>query len=130
MKLLRLNPPTLDEAVNSAIYEINLKKQLNLRVGRDLQPDRPGHKPMDIGHIRPRRWQNTRHDRGGNSGPKRQVYAINQQGNFYGRGQNYQYRQQGNEQGHKSNMNGRCCYRCNSPSHLQRECPTKTQAKM
>ena len=55
MKLIRLNPPTLD-AVNSAIYEVNLRKRFNHRVGRDLHPDRPGHKPMDIGHIRPRRW--------------------------------------------------------------------------
>ena len=84
MKLLRVNPPTLDEAVNSAIYEVNLRKQFNLRVGRDLQPDRPGHECMDIGHIRPRRWQNT-NDRGGNSGPKRQVNAINQQGHLWPR---------------------------------------------
>ena len=86
MKLPRLNPPTLDEAVNSAIYKVNLRKRFNLRWRRDLQPDRPG--------------------------------------------QNYQYRQQGNEQTHKSSMNGRRCYLCNSPSHLQRDCPTKTQAKM
>ena len=92
MKLFRLNPPTLDETVNSAIYEVNLRKLFNLRVGRNLQPDWPGHEPMDISHIRPRRWQNIRHDRGGNSGPKRQVNAINQHGIFYGRGQNYQYR--------------------------------------
>ena len=57
IKVLRLNPPTLDEAVNSAIYEVNLRKRLNLRVGRDLQT---GHEPMDIGHNCSRRWQNTR----------------------------------------------------------------------
>ena len=33
MKLLRLNPPTLDETVNSAIYEVNLRKLFNLRKG-------------------------------------------------------------------------------------------------
>ena len=26
IKILRVNPPTLDEAVNSAIYEVNLRK--------------------------------------------------------------------------------------------------------
>ncbi|MCG8113595.1 MAG: hypothetical protein N0E59_22825 [Candidatus Thiodiazotropha taylori] len=131
MKLLRVNPPTLDEAVNSAIYEVNLRKRFNLRAGRDLQPDRPGHEPMDIGHIRPRRWQNTRHERAGNSDLRRQVNAVNYQGNNYSRGQGYQYRQPNNELGYKStsNLNGRRCYLCNSPNHLKRECPEKTQRK-
>ena len=36
MKLLRVNPPTLDEAVNSAIYEVNLRKRFSLRTtGRE-----------------------------------------------------------------------------------------------
>ena len=57
---------------------------------------------------------------------KRQVNAVNQQGNFYGRGQSYQYGQHGNERSHKSSMNGRRRYLCSSPSHLQRECSMKT----
>ena len=94
-----------------------------------LQPDRPGYEPMDIDHISPRRWQITRHGRAGNRGPKWQVNAINQQGNYYGRGQTYQYRQQDNEQNRKSSMNRRRYYPCNSPNLLQREWPTKTQLK-
>lgn len=42
MKLLRLNPQTLDEAVNSAIYKVNLRKRFNLHAGRDFDPRRPG----------------------------------------------------------------------------------------
>ena len=88
MKLLRVNPPTLDEAVNSAIYEVNLRKRFNLRTTGREHFEQSDHEPMDIGHIRPRRWQtssparNVPTDRKGRSTPLRNkmISSIGVQG--------------------------------------------------
>lgn len=55
MKVLRLNPPTLDEAVNCAIQEHNLRKRFNLRLGREYKADDSYAEPMEVGHLRPAR---------------------------------------------------------------------------
>ena len=54
IKVLRVNPPTLDEAVNCALYEQNLRKGFNPRSGRGYKLMDSYDEPMDIGHIRPR----------------------------------------------------------------------------
>ena len=86
MKLLRVNPPTLDEAVNSAIYEVNLRKRFSLRTTGREHFEQSGHEPMDIGHIRPRRWQTSRPNRNGPNDRKKQVNAIAQQKDQYSPG--------------------------------------------
>ena len=132
MKLLRVNPPTLDEAVNSAIYEVNLRKRFNLRTTGREHVEQAGHEPMDIGHIRPRRWQTSRPTRNVPTDRKRQVNAIAQQNDQYNRGpgQNRypQNNSPGNELGHnRSNSGRKWCFVCNSPFHLKRSCPKRNQ---
>ena len=56
MKVLRVNPPTLDEAVNRALYEQNLRKRLNLRSGREYKSMDSNDQPIDVGH----KWPSTR----------------------------------------------------------------------
>ena len=85
MKLPRVNPPTLYVAVNSAIYEVNLRKRFSLRTTGREHFEQSGHEPMDIGYVRPRRWQTSRPARNVPTDRKRQVNAIAQQNDQYNR---------------------------------------------
>ena len=76
MKFLRVTLPILDEAVNSAIYEVNLRKRFSLRTTGRKHFEQSGHEPLDIGHIPPRRWQTSRPARNVPPDRKRQVNAI------------------------------------------------------
>ena len=44
----------MDEAVNCALYDQNLRKRFNLRSGRDYKGIDSNEEPMDVGHVRPR----------------------------------------------------------------------------
>lgn len=55
LKVMRGNPATVQEAINTARGEQNLFKRFNLRTGRDnFSVSDGGHQPMEIDHYRPR----------------------------------------------------------------------------
>ena len=53
MKVMRENPNRLQNAVQTAMEEQNLRRKFNLRTGRDER----AHEPMDVDHLRPIRCQ-------------------------------------------------------------------------
>lgn len=56
LKVMRDNPATVQEAINTARGEQNLFKRFNLRTGRDnFSVSDGGHQPMEHDHYRPRR---------------------------------------------------------------------------
>ena len=137
MKVLRINPPTLDEAVNCALYDQNLRKRFNLRSGRDYKSLESNDEPMDVSHVRPRmccqRCHRSNHStKDCRASIRPQINAVNTQQ------VSTQYHNWGNQQSNDSwdygdnrgqrqqNMTGvRKCWICGSDKHLKRNCPGK-----
>ena len=141
MKVLRVNPPTLDEAVNCALYEQNLRKRFNLRSGREYQGRDATEEPMDVSHVRPRqrcqRCHRTNHStKDCRAAMRPQINAVNtsqvsaqQWGNKQGY-QNYYNGDYSDNMGQRQRNSGekRTCWICGSDNHLKRNCPGKANA--
>ena len=139
MKVLRFNPPTLDEAVNCALYEQNLRKRFNLRSGRDYKGIDSNEEPMDVGHVRPRmrcqRCNRTNHNtKDCRANIRPQINAVNTQqlstqtwGNYHAyHNPDYQNQQFGDNNRSSRWQNRseiRKCWICGSDKHFKRNCP-------
>ena len=116
VKLMRDNPKSLADAVNTALAEQNLRKRVDLRAKAYSRPlSNPNHEPMDISMVRP---------------PKR-CYICKRPG--HGPNQCRQSRRvnaasvdpKQNEQDIPSRNRDIQCWFCNKFGHMKRQCPDR-----